>query len=229
MSHMEQGFQAQLAQALAVKLIEAQEAPAKVEDAPSQGTPSVVSDSEDGGSARGEGPIKTSAVQPRFLSFSELSNIDWNRLAKSQEWRTVLQLKGLPPKLCRREAVEALLEAHGLKADVQKVRTSIKPSGKFGSAVLHATSTEAVSRVCRFFHGRQFAGSRIPISVSFADGKVNRPASTQLPTKLAEPKRVNSEMFAGEGDGSWVEPPPGLENLAPRSPMYQLSSVPVYA
>eukprot|EP00439_Symbiodinium_sp_Y106_P070085 s877_g12.t1 len=35
--------------ALAVKLIEAQEAPAKVEDAPSQGTPSVVSDSEDGG------------------------------------------------------------------------------------------------------------------------------------------------------------------------------------
>ncbi|CAE7869629.1 unnamed protein product, partial [Symbiodinium sp. KB8] len=157
--------------ALAVKLIEAQEAAAKVEDAPSQGTPSVVSDSEDGGSARGEIPMKTSAVQPRFLSFSQLSNIDWNRLANSQEWRTVLQLKGLAPKLCRREALEALLEAHGLKADVQKVRTSIKPGGKFGSAVLHATSTEAVSRVCRFFHGRQFAGSRIPISVSFADGK----------------------------------------------------------
>ena len=52
-----------------------------------------------------------------------------------------------------------------------EVKSSMKANGRHGSAVLHARSTEAVERLSRFFHGRQLAGSRLPISVSFYESQ----------------------------------------------------------
>mmetsp|Transcript_55099 Transcript_55099/g.103312 ORF Transcript_55099/g.103312 Transcript_55099/m.103312 type:complete len:246 (-) Transcript_55099:65-802(-) len=228
-----QTFQAQLAQALAFKLVEAQEAAAEAQysagmcmsstssecqDSASQSTPRSVSDD----ACRSQMPTS----KPRFLDFSELSQIDWNRLAKLQEWRTALQLRGLPPKLCTKGAMEALLEAHGMQGDVAKVKTSLKPGARLGSAVLHANSAVAVRSLCRFFHGRQFAGSRVPVSVSFADGKTaSRATVAKLPAKLAAPKRVDSEIFAAEGASGFLAPPPGLEDLAYAS---QISYLPAF-
>eukprot|EP00913_Durusdinium_trenchii_P001786 g1654.t1 len=175
-----------------------------------------------------ETPSTKTISKPRFLNSVTLSQIDWTRLAKKQEWRTVIQLRAAPRALCRPGAMEALLHANGMGDDVEKVKVSLKSNGQHGSAVLHATSTEAVGKLSRFFHGRQFLGSRMPIAVSFAESKaVKASASPKKASvaRLVDPLQIHCMYSEGPllafGGLMWVvqpcerlDLPPGLEEIA---------------
>lgn len=140
---------------------------------------------------------------PKKLSGLELSQLNWGKLAKGQEWRRDLLVRGLPRHLCERGALEAFLAAKGLREFVEKVRVMPGKGLRPGSAVLMATSTGAVAKLAKFFHGAQFSGCRSPVAVGFAPGKCSRRGAG------LEPMRVSS-------GGSSALPvsvplPPGLE------------------
>jgi len=53
-------------------------------------------------------------VRPRKMHSSRLSEIRWEALATGREQRKVLNLRGLPSKLCTTEALQVRLRAEGL-------------------------------------------------------------------------------------------------------------------
>jgi len=162
--------------------------------------------------------------KPRYVNSLELSTVNWGQLSKKQEWRTALQLRGLPQKLCEGRALEAVLTSAGLMDLVSEVRVTSGPSTglkrtKFGSAVIHAKSVDTVTKLTKFFHGRQFAGSSLPVAVSFATTQVSSKSqglsARQISfSTLAEPKRVQSKSITEIKDmlmAGGIQPPPGLE------------------
>jgi hypothetical protein len=97
-----------------------------------------------------------------------LSELRWDDLASNREWRTALQLRGLPSAMCETRAIKALLESNGLLDLVESVQAT--PSrGKFGHAIVNAKAVTGVGKLARFFHGKRFGSLvSIPVSVSFA-------------------------------------------------------------
>ncbi|CAE8585258.1 unnamed protein product [Polarella glacialis] len=115
-----------------------------------------------------------------------LSQLNWTDLATKKETRKALHLRGMPKALCEVAAMQELLKAQGLLGLVEEVSAKCSSSctralGKpfVGSVVLHATSAEAVKKLAKFFHGRQFTGSR-PVAVSFADANFKDPLSAAM-------------------------------------------------
>jgi len=214
-----------LAQALTAKLVDVQERGVDltfdpVKAATGNVSPTASTASEDANVdecvssiSDEETPSTKTISKPRFLNSVTLSQIDWTRLAKKQEWRTVIQLRAAPRALCRPGAMEALLHANGMGDDVEKVKVSLKSNGQHGSAVLHATSTEAVGKLSRFFHGRQFLGSRMPIAVSFAESKAVKASAS--PKKASVARLVDPlQIHCMYSEGERLDLPPGLEEIA---------------
>jgi len=160
--------------------------------------------------------LEASRTRPRFLHCLELAQVNWARLAKDQEWRRVLKLRGLPSRLCDKYTLQAFLEAHGLSNDVLKVSVSSKDRARMGSAVLQATSGQGVAKLARFFHGRLLPGSRHPVSVQFANIQEEMQAGG---SGLTEPIRVSI------GSGVDVAPPPGLECMVGKTQACYVSAV----
>eukprot|EP00930_Biecheleria_cincta_P058395 TRINITY_DN4422_c0_g2_i3.p1 TRINITY_DN4422_c0_g2~~TRINITY_DN4422_c0_g2_i3.p1 ORF type:complete len:260 (+),score=55.03 TRINITY_DN4422_c0_g2_i3:88-780(+) len=160
--------------------------------------------------------LEASMAQPRFLHCLELAQVNWSRLAKNQEWRRVLKLRGLPASLCNRHNLQAFLKARGLSNDVLKVSVSCKNVARTGSAVLHVSSGQSVAKVARFFHGCLLPGARLPVSVQFAT--VQEETQTR-DGGLAEPLRVNIGSCCLEFPQilESIEPPPGLEGVLGRA------------
>lgn len=215
---MSNGCNAELAMALAAKLLDVQHRvdlsfdPIKSATGSVSPTASTASEAAaDSSSCISEEDCGSKVSKPRFLNSVTLSQIDWSRLAKMQEWRTEIQLRGVPPSLCKPGAMEAFLNANDMKGDVDKVKVSLKANGRHGNALLQATSTQAVGRLSRFFHGRQLPGSRLPIAVSFSESKAAKSNAKpkKAPMKLCDP--VQLDLSPSQG---WVQPPPGLEAIA---------------
>ena len=59
----------------------------------------------------------------------------------------------------------------------------MKPGGRqhAGSATLRVKTVEEVSKVAKFFHGRQFPGARSPVAVSFANQNSHAPEPHKVP------------------------------------------------
>lgn len=123
---------------------------------------------EESGEESPSTPTTPDCAKPRSILTFELSQLNWQRLTKDQEWRTVLQLRGLPQKMGQPGVLEALLAAKGLAELVEKVKVQQNKKTRFCSALLHARNSEGVAKLAKFFHGRQFQGSSIPVSASFA-------------------------------------------------------------
>lgn len=123
---------------------------------------------EESGEESPSTPTTPDCAKPRSILTFELSQLNWQRLSKDQEWRTVLQLRGLPQKMGQPGVLEALLAAKGLAELVEKVKVQQNKKTRFCSALLHARNSEGVAKLAKFFHGRQFQGSSIPVSASFA-------------------------------------------------------------
>lgn len=158
------------------------------------------------------------ARRPRFLHCLELAQVNWGRLAKNQEWRRVLKLRGLSSRYCDRRTLQAFLKAHKLSSDVLKVATSCKGGARMGSAVLQVSSGQGVAKLARFFHGRLLPGSKHPVSVQFA----NIQEEMQIQDSgLTEPVRVSI-------GSSFVEPPPGLECMAGENQAWRVSALSGY-
>lgn len=211
-----------LAKALAAKLLDVQEHGVDlsfdpIKSATGSVSPTASTASEDAAadisSCISEEDCGSKVSKPRFLNSVTLSQIDWSRLAKMQEWRTEIQLRGVPPSLCKPGAMEAFLKANGMEGDVDKVKVSLKANGRHGNALLQATSTQAVGRLSRFFHGRQLPGSRLPIAVSFSESKAAKSNAKpkKAPMKLCDPWQVQIDLSPSQG---WVQPPPGLKAVA---------------
>eukprot|EP00442_Polarella_glacialis_P046682 CAMPEP_0115129868 /NCGR_PEP_ID=MMETSP0227-20121206/52076_1 /TAXON_ID=89957 /ORGANISM="Polarella glacialis, Strain CCMP 1383" /LENGTH=357 /DNA_ID=CAMNT_0002534877 /DNA_START=84 /DNA_END=1157 /DNA_ORIENTATION=+ len=147
---------------------------------------------------------------PKKVQTFQLSQLNWDQLDKKQEWRTALQLRGLPKRLCDQRAFEALLTSCGLMGSVDKVEV-LPPSrgSRVGSAIIHAKYVAEVPKVAKYFHGGMFQGSASPVAVSFAtdQGQSGAVKSSSFRSssslKLAEPHRIHSSFG--------IAPPPGLE------------------
>lgn len=167
-----------------------------------------------------ESPLQGASSKPYVLKGLELNQICWDRFASQKEWRTCLQLRGLPKRLCEKRALQAFLLQHGLMSDVQKVEVRAKIGPRVGSAVLNASSIDGAERLARFFHGRVVSTGAMPVSVSFASEQACRTSSK--PLKIAEPQRIYIDSLESNVDLStnganpWLEPrlPPGLEDYA---------------
>lgn len=167
-------------------------------------------------------------AKPRYLKDLRLHTVNWDDLSKGREWRRVLRLRGLPDKLCRPGALEALLKTSGLSEHVERVAVT-KGNQKVGSALVKANSAEGVLAIAKFFHGRQLGVSFTPISVSFASnqGGAQRSPKNLKALHLAEPQHIDSPFASSDStgpgsprasEGSGVESeegilsfPPGLE------------------
>jgi len=146
-------------------------------------------------------------AKPRYVDQLRLSQVRWEDLANHQERRTVLQLRGLPPRLCQPGALKALMLAQGLLDKV--ARLSIAPGrlGRPGCAKLYAKGIDEVSVLTKFFHGRQFGGSSL-VAVSFAADQGLKPLG-------AEPWRIGiKEAFKEFGRG----PELGTESTRSNTP-----------
>lgn len=168
-----------------------------------------------------QGATPSKSSKPRFLKGLELDQICWDRFASRQEWRTSLQLRGLPKRLCENNAFEAFLAQQELLRDVAKVKITAKGGPRVGSAILHASSVDGVERLARFFHGCVLPGASMPVAVSFANQQVKGKAASK-PVKLTEPQRVSTDGLGftssldagGSLSGLRPRPPPGLEAYA---------------
>jgi len=106
-------------------------------------------------------------VKPRKMHSSRLSEIRWEALANRREQRRVLNLRGLPSKLCTTEALHAWLRAEGLGDTVEDLKVFPGKAERLGCAVVRAREVADVERLAKLFHGRQ-CGASSPIAVSFA-------------------------------------------------------------
>jgi len=166
-------------------------------------------------------PLQGASSKPYVLKGLELNQICWDRFASQKEWRTCLQLRGLPKRLCEKRALQAFLLQHYLMSDVQKVEVRAKIGPRIGSAVLYASSVDGAERLARFFHGRVVSTGSMPVSVSFANDQACR-TSSKKPLKLTEPQRIDIDgldsnvNLSTNGADPWLEPrlPPGLEDYA---------------
>mmetsp|Transcript_20120 Transcript_20120/g.35701 ORF Transcript_20120/g.35701 Transcript_20120/m.35701 type:complete len:212 (+) Transcript_20120:37-672(+) len=147
-------------------------------------------------------------LAPRLVKFLELSQINWEKLANQQEWRTSIQVRGLPPRLSEKASFEAFLERNGLGKDVEKVRVLSKKGARFGVVFLQASSVPAVGKLARLFHGRVFQGSmsQMPVSVCFASQQVRSKCATDAST---EPRHVAMSLSTAEAGTGSREMQPG--------------------
>lgn len=127
-----------------------------------------------------------------------MSQVRWDDFSGRREWRTALQLRGVPAKLCEPGALEELLKGYGLHASVASVRVVRSKGRGPGCAVIKARSVEDVPALAKFFHGSQF-GNSMPIAVSYAAvgddglrrcGKPGAPAKCGTSLGLGEPQWV---------------------------------------
>eukprot|EP00441_Pelagodinium_beii_P026290 CAMPEP_0197660950 /NCGR_PEP_ID=MMETSP1338-20131121/51161_1 /TAXON_ID=43686 ORGANISM="Pelagodinium beii, Strain RCC1491" /NCGR_SAMPLE_ID=MMETSP1338 /ASSEMBLY_ACC=CAM_ASM_000754 /LENGTH=256 /DNA_ID=CAMNT_0043238413 /DNA_START=47 /DNA_END=817 /DNA_ORIENTATION=- len=135
---------------------------------------------------------KSSALLPCTANTFDSLQVNWEKLLKGEEHRTVLQLRGLPRRICENGQLEEFLQSNDLLDSVSRVRIlQGKANSRFSSAELHAKSASAVLKLAKLFHGRQFLRSTLPVSVRFA----------------------HPELEVEEKSAPGLEPPPGLECL----------------
>merc|ERR1719464_1724869 len=119
----------------------------------------------------------TASSLPRYVSSLRMSQLNWDDLNAGREWRKNLRVCYLPKCLCEPRALEALLEAKGLRSSVDRVHVLPGKRGRhLGSAVLRAKTTKAIPSLVRLFHGHQFGSSLTPVAVSFAEDQGARSA-----------------------------------------------------
>eukprot|EP00931_Biecheleriopsis_adriatica_P073978 TRINITY_DN48171_c0_g1_i1.p1 TRINITY_DN48171_c0_g1~~TRINITY_DN48171_c0_g1_i1.p1 ORF type:complete len:219 (-),score=46.61 TRINITY_DN48171_c0_g1_i1:211-867(-) len=144
--------------------------------------------------------------KPRYVHSLQMSQLNWDKLATQQEWRTTLQLRGLPRKLCEKGMLEALLRSSGLVDSIASIKAKSMQGRGIGSATIRVKSVSEVASVAKFFHGRQFSGSAMPVSVSFAEESF-RARGQGMKVALLEPRHISPQPCQA------ILPPPGLEHL----------------
>jgi hypothetical protein len=101
-------------------------------------------------------------VKPRKKHNEHLSELPWDALADKREQRRVLNLRGLPSKLCTAEALHTWFRAEGLGDTVEDLKVIRGKAGRLGCAVVRARKAADVERLARLFRGCRFgAGSPI--------------------------------------------------------------------
>jgi len=136
-------------------------------------------------------------AMPRKMQSTRLSEIRWDDLASKREQRRVLNLRGLPSKLCTAEALHTWLRAQGLGHVVEDLKVLPGKAGRLGCAVVRVREVADVERFAKLLHGRQ-CGAGSPIAVSFAaPGGIRGSA---LPGAM--PAKIQSSLDAAEQPAS---------------------------
>jgi len=158
------------------------------------------------------------STMPRKMQSTRLSDIRWDDLASKREQRRVLNLRGLPSKLCTAEALHTWLRAQGLGHVVEDLKVLPGKAGRLGCAVVRVREVADVERFAKLLHGRQ-CGAGSPIAVSFA-----APGGLRgLALPRAMPAKVQSSLGAAEGlasprliscSSNLVQPVPDLALLS---------------
>jgi len=113
-------------------------------------------------------PPPTTVARPRKVHDLMMSQLRWEDLASNREWRTALQLRGLPKVMCDTRILKAFLESNGLLDLVASVQVMPTKGKQLGCAIVNAKAVRDVPKLAKFFHGRQVCSGGMPISVSFA-------------------------------------------------------------
>mmetsp|Transcript_106111 Transcript_106111/g.307003 ORF Transcript_106111/g.307003 Transcript_106111/m.307003 type:complete len:298 (-) Transcript_106111:102-995(-) len=149
--------------------------------------------------------------KPSRVENTKLAAIRFDVRAWRYEWRTALQLRGLCPTMCQHAWLEAFLEAEGLCDCLASVR-----SDGFGVAVVVAKSVWQAREIAMRFHGKRFAGSWLPVEVTFA--MVEQQGCNIRPGKdiaLGEPRRITlQQKFWANNSGDCLAGPRYLQESA---------------
>jgi len=106
-------------------------------------------------------PIASPDEKPQRLNTC-LSANQFDTLTNRREQRRVLNLWGLPSKLCTAEALHVLFRAGGLGDAVENLKVIRGKAGRLGCAVVRTRTVADMEKLAKFFHGYQFgAGSSI--------------------------------------------------------------------
>jgi len=147
-------------------------------------------------------PARLQQEGPRCISNFRTSEVRWNELASGLDKRTTLRLRFLPARLCAPQAFVEALEKGGVvdSVDCFRVvpsqgagRVGLKP----GSALVNAVNHEAVVAVAKYFHGRQWGRSNVPVSVSFAELQGRAELERAMPLTL--PCGLHARRVIGAG------------------------------
>jgi len=141
-----------------------------------------------------EAQVPSQSSRPQKIMEFRLQEVSWQGLKNKTEWRTSLNLRGLPRKLCDPGALENVMRQNGLMELVSDLRVKPPAAGaRLGSAVITACSVDEVPKLAKFFHGRQF-GSSAPVAVSFTSSQ--GPGLAKPLSLSADPLRVKAESKA---------------------------------
>mmetsp|Transcript_108068 Transcript_108068/g.230753 ORF Transcript_108068/g.230753 Transcript_108068/m.230753 type:complete len:361 (-) Transcript_108068:143-1225(-) len=141
-------------------------------------------------------PPPTKVTRPRKVHDLMMSQLRWEDLASNREWRTALQLRGLPKVMCDTRILKAFLEANGLLDLVASVRVMPTKGKQLGCAIVNAKAVRDVPKLAKFFHGRQLCSGGMPISVSFAAIQM-KDRQTRLQKKIREKAAESNDIDCG--------------------------------
>jgi len=141
-----------------------------------------------------ERAVLSFASKPRYVHNIELSQ-SWEQTESKEQRRSSVMLRGLPVKFCQRGALMELLRSHGMHDLISGIKVQQPEGKKLACAELTVFSPEAVPKLTRFFHGKQFPGSKTPVAVSCGDrnssGLFRKPAASKPSKASLEPRRIN--------------------------------------
>mmetsp|Transcript_20813 Transcript_20813/g.48259 ORF Transcript_20813/g.48259 Transcript_20813/m.48259 type:complete len:261 (+) Transcript_20813:89-871(+) len=146
--------------------------------------------------------------QPRKCHDIGLSQIRWDSLAHSSEYRTSISVRGLPRQVCEVQAFESLLVANGLREHVQKFRIlPLKAGLRAGVALVKMNNVEDVPKVAKFFHGWTWDSRLPPVAVSFTREEGLTAPVGKSTLKDSEPRRLTGLLSQSRSGGSLPEAP----------------------
>eukprot|EP00419_Tripos_fusus_P056727 CAMPEP_0172928848 /NCGR_PEP_ID=MMETSP1075-20121228/218118_1 /TAXON_ID=2916 /ORGANISM="Ceratium fusus, Strain PA161109" /LENGTH=338 /DNA_ID=CAMNT_0013790135 /DNA_START=86 /DNA_END=1107 /DNA_ORIENTATION=- len=150
-------------------------------------------------------PTGSPDLKPRKMHNLRLCDIQWEALANRREQRRVLNLRGLPTKLCTTEALHAWLRAGGLGDTVEDLKVFPGKAGRLGCAVVRAREVADVESLENYFMAANLRLCDIQWEALANRREQRRVLNLRgLPTKLCTTEALNAWLRAG-GLGDTVE------------------------
>lgn len=161
---------------------------------------------------------------PKCHNRMRLADMSWTDLANGREVRTTLRLRFLPAEMCSKDAFQRMLFTAGLAEMTNCVRiflpNAIKRGGLgvgsattdsigstcsakrcSGSALVNAVDSKAALAIAQYFHGRQWAGSPLPVAVSFADVQGIAEVESRYPLDGPDSESSQAKLWRNESLG----------------------------
>eukprot|EP00419_Tripos_fusus_P012618 CAMPEP_0172658614 /NCGR_PEP_ID=MMETSP1074-20121228/2887_1 /TAXON_ID=2916 /ORGANISM="Ceratium fusus, Strain PA161109" /LENGTH=252 /DNA_ID=CAMNT_0013473937 /DNA_START=79 /DNA_END=841 /DNA_ORIENTATION=+ len=141
-------------------------------------------------------PTGSPDLKPRKMHNLRLCDIQWEALANRREQRRVLNLRGLPTKLCTTEALNAWLRAGGLGDTVEDLKVFPGKAGRLGCAVVRAREVADVESLENYFMAASLELAALLLSALQPQDRVVQRSSGQRQQRSNLPSGRQSSLQA---------------------------------